>query len=230
VLLSRPMRGVALLALVAFAGASLLASGAASAKDQPSTIYVNQGQGYRITVPRTWQVVKPSVAAVKQTIAQLKKQKKTQLAAVYSDLISTAAGRNELSSFSFRAFRWPLLPSPVPTDVTVFIQAAPKSATQADLGAIGASFARQFAAPGARIDKPQVLSLPAGKAALVTGAIPLPKPNQGFATGFSLVMFLHGGRLYMLSFRIDAAVASQAKVFASIAQRFRFCPAKGSCT
>ena len=73
-------------------------------------------------MPRTWQLVKPSVAAVKQTITQLKKQKKTELAAVYSDMVSTAAGRKELSTFRFRAFRWPLLPSPVPTDVTLSIQ------------------------------------------------------------------------------------------------------------
>ena len=52
--------------------------GRRSAKNQPSTIYVDQSGGYRITVPKTWQIVKPSVAAVKQTIAQLKKQKKTR--------------------------------------------------------------------------------------------------------------------------------------------------------
>ncbi len=88
--------------------------------------------------------IPPSVAAVKQTIARLKKQKKTELAAVYSDLISTAAGRKELTTFRFRAFRWPLLPSPVPTDVTLTIQPIAKKYKAADLPAIGASFAKNL--------------------------------------------------------------------------------------
>src|SRR5262249_49885511 len=89
-------------ALVAALVASLLAAGAAPAKNQPSTIYVDRSGGYRITVPRTWQVVPPSAALVKQTITKLKKQKKTDLAAAYSDMISTAAGRKELTTFRFR--------------------------------------------------------------------------------------------------------------------------------
>ena len=224
------MRATALLVLAAVVGASLLAAGAATAKNQPSTIYVDQSGGYRITVPRTWQIVKPSVAAVRQTIAQLKKQKKTQLAAVYSDMISTAPGRRELSTFRFRAFRWPLLPSPVPTDVTVTIQPVARKYKQSDLPLIGASFARNLKTPGAKVDPLPMLKLPAGQAALITGTVPLPKPYTGLKTGFTLVILLRPGRLYLLSFRIDSRAAADAKVFASIAQLFRFCPAKGSCT
>ena len=208
---------------------SLNAAAAAPAKNQPSTIYVDQAGGYRITVPRTWQVVKPSVAAVKQTIAQLKKQKKTELAAVYSDMISTARGRQELSTFRFRAFRWPALPSPVPTDVTVGIQPIPKRFKQADLPAIAASFASNLRSPGATVAAPQMLKLKAGPAALITGTVPLPKPYTGVKTGFSLVLLLRPGKLYTLSYRIDSQVAASAKVFASITSLFRFCPAKGSC-
>ena len=34
---------------------------------------------------------------------------------------------------------------------------------------------------------------------------------------------------FFMSFRIDSRAAADAKVFVSIAQLFRFCPAKGSC-
>lgn len=214
--------------LVAVAG-SLLAAGAAPAKNQPLTIYVDQSAGYRITVPRTWQVVPPSLAMVKQTVAKLKKQKKTELAAVYSDMISTAAGRKELSTFRFRAFRWPLLPSPVPTDVTLSIQPIARKYKVADLPAIGAAFAKNLRSPGAKVAAPQMLKLPAGRAALITGTVPLPKEFGGIKTGFSLVMLLKPGRLYLLSFRIDSRAAADANVFASISKLFRFCPAKGTC-
>jgi hypothetical protein len=211
-----------LLTLLAVALSGSLVAAAATPKKQPSTIYVDKAMGYRITVPQTWQIVPPSVAGVKARIAQLKRQKKTQLATYYSDMIATAAGRNELESFRFRAFKWPALPGPVPTDVTVFIQPVPKTYKQADLPAIAASFANDLKSPGAKIDQPQTLKLPAGRAALITGTVPQPKPNQAFKTGFSLVLLLKPGKLYMLSFRIDSTVAAQANVFTSIAQLFRF--------
>jgi hypothetical protein len=44
------------------------------------------------------------------------------------------------------------------------------------------------------------------------------------------VLLLRPGKLYMLSFRIDSRAAADAKVFASITDLFRFCPARGSCT
>jgi hypothetical protein len=209
---------------------SLVAAGAAPAKDQPSTIYVDQAGGYRITVPKTWQIVPPNVTLVKQLVAKLKKQKKTDLATFYSDMISTAAGRQELSTFRFRAFRWPLLPSPVPTDVTLTIQPIARKYTQADLPQIGASFARNLRAPGAKVNAPQMLKLPAGRAALITGTVPLPKQYGGIATGFTLVLLLRPGKLYLLSYRIDSREAANAKLFASMTNLFRFCPTKGSCS
>jgi hypothetical protein len=211
---------VVLLFVVALTG-SLLLAGPGAAKNQPSTIYVDRSGGYRLTIPRTWQVVPPSVVAVKQMIARLKKQKKTELAAVYSDMISSADGRKELTTFRFRAFRWPQLPSPVPTDVTLTIKPVAKKYKAADLPAIGATFAKSLASPGATISKPELLKLPAGSAELITGTVPL-QAVQGVKTGFTLVLMLRPGRLYMLSFRIDSRAAADAKVFASIAQLFRF--------
>src|SRR5580765_2816412 len=129
------MRRALLLSMLVIAAAgSLVAAGAApAAKTLPSNIYVDQSGGYRITVPKTWQVVPPSTVLVKQMIAKLKRQKKTELAAVYSDMIATAAARTELTSFRFRAFRWPLAPTPVPTDVTLSIQPIPAQAKGATL-------------------------------------------------------------------------------------------------
>ena len=208
--------------LVLAVTSSLLVAGVASAKNLPSTIYVDKSGGYRITIPKTWQVIPPSVPVVKKKIATLKKQKKTDLASVYSSYISTAAARKELTDFRFRAFMWPALPSPVPTDVSLRIQPVAKTYKAKDLPAIGASFAKNMASPGAKIDKPQLLKLPAGQAVLITGTVPLPKEFQGAKTGFTLILMLKPGRLYMLSFRIDSRAAADAKVFTSIASLFRF--------
>jgi hypothetical protein len=225
------MRRALLLPMLALAAAgSLVAAGAApAAKTLPSNIYVDQGGGYRITVPKSWQVVPPSTALVKQIVTKLKKQKKTELAAVYSEMVATAAARKQLTSFRFRAFRWPLAPSPVPTDVTLTIQPIPAKYKQADLPQIGASFARNLRTPGAKINAVQMLKLPAGSAALITGTVPLPKEYGGIATGFSLILLLRPKRLYLLSFRIDSRAAADAKLFVSMAKQFRFCPAKGDC-
>jgi hypothetical protein len=224
------MRLALLLPVLAVAAAgALLAAGAAPAKDQPSTIYVDRSGGYRITVPKTWQLVPPNAAVVKRMAAQLKKQKKTELANAYSEMVATAAQRKELSTFRFRAFRWPLLPSPVPTDVTVSIQPIAKRFKEADLPQIGASFAKDLRSPGAKVAAPQMLKLPAGRAAVITGTVPLPAQYGGIQTAFTLMLLVRPGKLYMLSFRIDSRAAADAKVFASIANLFRFCPAKGSC-
>jgi len=203
------------------AAAALIAA-SAGAKNQPSTTYVDKTAGYRITLPTKWQVIPPSLAAAKQKIAQLKKQKKTDLASVYTSYVGTASARKELSEYRFRAFLWPALPSPVPTDVSVKIVPVAKTYKVADLPAIGATFAKNMATPGAKIDKPQLLKLPAGNAELITGTVPLPASFQGAKTGFTLIILLRPGRLYLLSFRIDSRAAADAKVFASIASLFRF--------
>jgi hypothetical protein len=224
-------RALLLPVLMIAAAGSLVAAGAApAAKTLPSNIYVDQSGGYRITVPKTWQVVPPSTVLVKQIVAQLKKQKKTALATVYSDMIATAAARSELKSFRFRAFRWPLAPSPVPTDVTLSIQPIPAQAKGATLPQIGASFARNLKTPGAKVSAAQIIKLPAGQAAVITGTVPLPKEFGGIATGFTLVVVPHRGKLYLISFRIDSRAAADAKLFVSIAKQFRFCPAKGNCS
>jgi hypothetical protein len=117
---------------------------------------------------------------------------------------------------------WPELPSPVPTDVSLRIQQIAKKYKPADLPGIGAVFRQQLTSPGATVSKPQLLQLPAGRAVLLTGTVPLPKRYEGAKTGFTLIILLRPGRLYLLSFRIDSQVASSANVFASITKLFRF--------
>jgi hypothetical protein len=213
------IRAAAVLALVALVAA---APAAAAAKKLPSTTYVDKSAGYRITIPTKWQVVPPSVAAVKAKVTQLKKQKKTDLAAAYSDYVGTASARAELTQFRFRAFMWPALPSPVPTDVSVRIQPVAKTYKAADLPRIAAVFRKELVSPGATVSKTQLLDLPAGRAAMLTGTVPLGKAFGGARTGFTLILILRPGRLYLLSFRIDSRAAKDANVFASITQLFRF--------
>jgi hypothetical protein len=218
-LVPAPVHVTAFVAALAFA---FLGAGTAAAKNLPSTIYVDRGGGYRITIPTKWQVIPPSVALVKKKVAQLKKQKKTALASAYSSYVSTAAAQKELDEFRFRAFLWPSLPSPVPTDVSLRIQPIAKRYTAADLPAIGAAFRNNMASPGAKIAQPRLIKLPAGKAVVISGTVPLPKEFQGAKTGFTLFLLLRPGRLYLLSFRIDSRAANDAKVFGSIAKLFRF--------
>jgi hypothetical protein len=200
----------------------LLLAGPAGAANLPSTTYVDKSAGYRITIPTKWQVVPPSVAAVKAKVAQLKKQKKTGLADAYNMYVSTAAARKELTQFRFRAFMWPALPSPVPTDVSLRIEEVPTKYKTSDLPGIGATFRKQLASPGATVSQPQQVTLGAGKAIVLTGAVPLPASYGGAKTGFTLVLLLRPGRLYLLSFRIDSRAAKDAKIFTSIADHFRF--------
>ena len=72
-------------------------------------------------------MIPPSLAAVKTKIAQLKKQKKTDARLGVLLVHRHCSGRKELRNFRFRAFMWPALPSPVPTDVTLGIQPVAKT-------------------------------------------------------------------------------------------------------
>jgi hypothetical protein len=212
-------RGVTALSLVS---GLLLLAGPAGGANLPSTTYVDKPAGYKITIPTKWQIVPPSVAAVKAKVAKLTKQKKTQLAGAYSLYISTAAARQELTQFRFRAFMWPALPSPVPTDISLRIEKIPTRFKASDLPTIGATFRKQLLSPGATISQPRLVKLGAGRAVMLTGTVPLPSGYGGAKTGFTLVILFRPGRLYLLSFRIDSRAAKDANIFASIADHFRF--------
>jgi len=204
---------------VALAAAGLVVCATAAAANQPSTTYLDKPAGFRITIPKTWQPVPRSVAGVKALIKQLDKKKETELARVYSAIISTAAGR---SGRTLRASRASLPPpiSSIQTDVSLGIVRTPKAYGVNDLPSIGDTFANKFATTkGSKILKPTVVTLPAGPAAFIEGTEPA---GGGVSTGFELYLIPHGKLLYELSFRIDASALSSATIFASITRLFAF--------
>jgi hypothetical protein len=191
-------------------------------KKLPSTTYVDKKNGYRITVPTKWKVVPPHEPTVKKIAAQYKKQKQAKLAQAYLAFVSTPNGKAELKSFMFRAFLWPPLPSPVPTDVSVRWDKVSGNYRQQDLPRIAASFAKQFKTPGTSVGQPQLQKFPAGQAAVISGIAPLPKAYGNVKSAFTVVLFLRPGKLYTLAFRIDSRAAKDAFIFQSITQNFRF--------
>jgi len=64
---------------------------------------VTSSFGFSIILPPKWYAVPRTVTAVNQTIAALKKQKKTGLATAYG-FYTTANGKAELKAYVFQAF------------------------------------------------------------------------------------------------------------------------------
>lgn len=204
--------------------AATLAGGAA-AKNQPGTTYVDQAKGYRITIPRSWELVPRSEAQVKALIATLKKRKSTvPLADTYQSILSSAAGRSGLTAYRFQAFLWPMDGStPLLTEVSLgIVSPSTKVDPKSDLAAIGATYADALAAnPGSKVTVPKLVTLPAGPAELVEATIPA---GEGLKNGVELYLIPHGKHLYELSFQVDARFLQEATILTSIAQDFRFLP------
>jgi hypothetical protein len=211
---------VGVLAAGVFLAAGATVAAAAPTKNLPSTTYEDKRNGYRITVPTKWQVVPPSQKFITAKVAQLKKQHKTQLAQAWAAFVNTANGRAELKSFTFRAFMWPALPSPIPTDVSVRWDKIAARYKVKDLPAIAGTYVRELRSSGNAVANPKLIRLPAGQAIRITGTAPLPQSNA--KTAFTIVLFVRPGRLYSLSFRIDSRAAKDANIFTSIADHFRF--------
>src|SRR5579872_5281050 len=98
-------------------------SGAAAGTNVPGTAYIDKSAGFAITIPRTWALVPRSVAQVRQLVAALKKKPSTvELADAYASIVATAAGRSQITSYTFQAFEWPFLvgATPILTEAYVF--------------------------------------------------------------------------------------------------------------
>src|ERR1051326_3617897 len=92
------------LAAAVLAGAVALAlAGTSSAAKPTYDKWIVRAQGFSIILPTTWNPVPRTVAAVKQTSANLTKAKKTNLARAFGYYL-TAAGKPELSAYVFEAF------------------------------------------------------------------------------------------------------------------------------
>ena len=208
----RVKRGLA--ALVA----ALVLPAAASAAKPTETKWIDKRDGFSVILPPRWYPVPRTVTAVKQTVAALKKQKKTALANEYAFYL-TAFGKTQLKAYVFQAF-YDIAPSndPIYPQFAVQVSTAAKPYTTADLPAAGRAYGSSLAQhKGAKISVPKRISLPVGPAQFLTGTVPAAK---GLADGFELYLLVHKGKLYALKFDIDATVLSQAKVFRSIAEHF----------
>jgi hypothetical protein len=204
--------------LAAILGALVLAGTAAGA-DKPVG-YIDKADGFRIVMPAKWYPVPRSATAVRQLIAALKKQKKTDLASAYGFYL-TANGQTERKAYVFEAFYFDGPTSdPVPLSVSVQVVPAKRAYTSADLASAGRTYAGALASTkGAKVSAPSAIKLPAGKAELIRGVVP---NGGGVSTGAELYLLVHGKRLYALSFKVNAVLLSRAKVFRSIAETFRF--------
>jgi hypothetical protein len=208
--------------LAALIAACLLLAGPASAATTPTETKWNvRTYGFSMILPAKWYAVPRTVKAVQQTIAQLKKLKKTALASEYSFYL-TAAGKTQLQAFIFQAFL-DISPStdPIAPQVSVQVSKGTKPYTTADLAAAGTTFAGAITSgnKGAKVTVPQRISLPEGPAELITGTVPA---GTGISRGIELYLLIHKGKLYVLDFEIDASALSSATVFRSIAENVRW--------
>ena len=208
--------GMKIAAAAAIAVLALASTASAAAPAQ--TKWIDRKDGFSVILPAKWFPVPRTVAAVKQTIASLNKQKKAALASEYSFYL-TAPGRAQLKDYVFQAFL-DIAPSkdPIAPQFAVQITKGTRPYTTADLTGAGRAFASSLAQhKGAKISVPKRISLPTGPAQFVTGTVPA---APGLADGFELYLLIHKGKLYALKFDIDARVLSQANVFRSIAEHF----------
>jgi hypothetical protein len=201
-------------------GAWLLLAGAVSAATTPAaTKWIDKADGFSVILPAKWYPVPRTVTAVNNTIAALKKQKQTSLATAYGFYL-TANGKTELKAYKFQAFYFngPTM-DPVPLSVSVQIDKR-IAYTAKDLPAAVRAYGTSFASiKGAKIAAPKLIKLPAGQAEYLTGTVP---SGAGVSTGLELYILIHAKKLYVLSFKINADLLSQAKIFRSIAENFRF--------
>jgi hypothetical protein len=204
------------------AALALAVVGAGSAKNQPSTTYVDKPGGYAIAIPKTWQLIPRTVPAVKALAAKLQKKPATKsLGGYYKGIVATQAGLAGLKAYRFQAFDWPdSLSSPVPIEVSVGVVPTKTAFSAKDLPALGNEFARSFLAnKGAKVTRPKTVTLPSGRASFFQGVVPI---GAGFTNGVAMYLIPHGKRVYELSFEIEGSQLSSATLFTSIAQHFKF--------
>ena len=149
------------LAATLIAAASL--AGGASAKTQPGTTYVDQADGFAITIPTAWKIVPRGKAALKATIAKLKKSKSNaELVATFSSLLASKTGVSDLTAYKLQALAWPPdTNTPILTQVEVGVVPTKTAYGTSDLPAIGATYANALSAnKGSKIVVPKVVKLP----------------------------------------------------------------------
>jgi hypothetical protein len=203
----------------ALAVLALTASAASAASGPTATKWIDKPDGYSIILPPKWYVIPRTTAEIQKLIAQLKAQKQTSLAGAYKAILESSESKAELKDYRFQAFLWPPLASLVPTELSLQVVSGTRTYTAKDLPAIAATYANAFSGnKGAKITVPKKVQLGAGPAERIDGTI----PSGQATTGLELYLFVHGKRIYALSFKIDAGVLAKATVFHSIADHFAF--------
>ena len=210
-----PRQGLA----VVFALTGLVGCGVASAASGPWVSFVDQTYGIRVTIPRSWHTVPPTVAGVRSLVGQLEQKKQAGLAQVYASFIASAAARQKMLSYHFQAFQYSP-GSAIQPDFALAFARTSRAYAAKDLATTSKSVAKQLTAvAGTRITKQTVVTLPAGPAGLLEGTQPV---AGGLTTQFQIYVIAHGTLLYDLSFRADARATGEAATFTAIARRFAF--------
>ena len=201
--------------------AGFVVSSVASAASAPWVSFVDNSNGIRVAIPKSWHTLPPTVAGVQSLIGQLEKSKQTGLAQVYSSFIGTAAARQKMLSYHFQAFQYSPGSSIQPDFALAFARTS-RAYSAKDLAATSTSVAKRFASvSGSTVTKHTLVTLPSGPAAFVEGTQP-GTGGSGLRTQFQVYVVAHGTLLYELSFRADARAAGEAATFTSIARRFAF--------
>jgi hypothetical protein len=174
--------------------------------------------GIRVSIPSTWQTVPPSVAGIKAEIAKLEKRNEAGPATLFATLIGSAKARKQTLSYYFQALHYESS-SPVQPDFALSV-ARTTARIAVDKNALASSFAHSYAAKysGTNIAKQAVVTVPAGRAALVEGT----QTVNGTSTQFRVYVLSRGTTIFVLSFRAAPADAAADTAFAGIIKRFAF--------
>jgi hypothetical protein len=180
--------------------------------------FTDTAYGIRVSIPKTWFTVPPTVAEVQALIKRLDQTNDAGLANVYAQLIGTSAARTQLLRYLFQAFDY----SPASAQQPDFALAYARTtkAVAGNPASLSASFAKSYAAePGTTVTKHAVVKLPAGPAAFVEGT---QRVAGAASQQFEVFILGHGTLLYTLAFRAEVSAPGAAAAFAGIAQRFTF--------
>ncbi len=202
------------------AGLALAAAGVRAAAPT-ATKWVDAQFDYSIVLPIDWYIIPRTTAGIAQAAATYARQKQASLARAYDSLLTSPESVHELSVYRFQAFVWPPLDSLVPTELSLQIVSDRRYIT-ADLPAAGAAYAQALSGSGSSIAGPTAQRLPAGACEVIRGTV---ANGGGVRTGLELYIFTHGGRLYVLSFKLGAGFLREAaitSVLREIAAHFSF--------
>jgi hypothetical protein len=172
---------------------------------------------FTIAVPKSWQIVPVSDAALENRVVRLQRQKRLALAAQYA---SVAASRRGAGTFRFEAFAWPAPAGPIVPDVAVRVDRVAATAT---LGGIASGYVRSLSAPrGAVVLQRHALSVPAGSAYEVRGTVPV-GGTKHTRSAYDVYLLLRRARLYSISLRdSESRLAADAPLMRRVVWSFRF--------